>query len=167
MVRLALFACLPVLFLGCADDLAEPVEVAESVEAPAELSMAKAPRTYKRPLAKLPRFNESRISSMPENDCIICGRETGFRGRPDLHADVRDKIIELSWTEMEGADFYTVHATQWSDDASPLNSFSWRTSGPSLSVEMDAGFRYAFHVYAWANDPKRRSEASEVVDVEL
>ena len=113
------------------------------------------------------RVDEPRLRAASNvADCLFCGRETGFGIAPDLSVEVVDKLVALSWTAVENADFYTVHGVQWSGSVAS-QSFSWQTSSTDMDVDLAPNHRYTFYVHAWIDEPRERSEASNVVAVEL
>jgi hypothetical protein len=158
MMRVALFAVAMMCLAGCGEsqDVAAPAEHTQT------LSMGSGPAM------SLPTLiDESVISGIPgETDCIFCGRETGFLTAPELRADVRAKAVYLSWSEVEGADFYTVHGVQYADSEA-VGSYTWRTNDRQMFVELESGYHYTFHVYAWSDEPKLRSRASESASFDL
>lgn len=117
------------------------------------------------------RFDsEARMRAGDRPDCIICGRETGFLGRPELSVEVGpDKVVRLTWSAVDGADFYTVTGISSAYDDAVFSTMTqqWRTVANHLTLVLPEDRRYTFTVMAWRGEPKARSVASNPVLVEL
>ncbi len=104
-----------------------------------------------------------------EEDCLECGRETGFLPRPELWLEnvFAGKAVELRWTRVEHARRYVVYGIQWpyGPGSEPV-SMSWATGGVSLRAELAPGFIYVFYVVAISADDVR-SKPSRPVTVRL
>lgn len=104
------------------------------------------------------------------DDCLMCGRETGFLPRPELrHEVLGPDTIAFAWDRVEGADEYVLSAIRWGGDAvmTSAESLEWRTRelGAVVTLQIDAG--YTFSLTALSEDGEQRSLPSEPVDIEL
>jgi hypothetical protein len=105
-----------------------------------------------------------------EDDCLMCGRETGFLPRPDLRYEiVAPGMVRFEWDPVEGAEDYTLFGVRWRNDATMTSEFNqeWETPAHSIEVQLETGAGYTFSLKAFANDGEQRSLPSEPVDVEL
>lgn len=103
------------------------------------------------------------------DDCLMCGRETGFLPRPDLRVEVLDGgVVRFDWDHVDGATEYQLVGVRWDAAAvtSSAESLEWRTDDLNLSVTLDLEARYTFSLTAWG-DEARRSLPSQPVDVDL
>ena len=106
-----------------------------------------------------------------DDDCIVCGRETGFLPATELKASVLENgQVSLAWEAISDAQSYTLHAFRWAEspemgDASA--SMEWETELTSVSTRLELGFSYMFYVVAHTSDRKRHSAASNVVRIDL
>lgn len=103
-----------------------------------------------------------------EDACLACGRETGFRGRPDLRlAERRTDDALLDWDPVTGAHGYVVHGVRWrADRTDSVISYELPTRETELWVEVEPAFTYMFYVVAWDADQKYHSAPSNPVLVE-
>lgn len=117
------------------------------------------------------RFNpEARGNAQASEDCLVCGRETGFLGSPVLVGEVgADKSVELTWDAVDGAEYYlvTALASGYEDNQLPPAEFQWRTNLTGLSLHLPEHQLYRFTVQARRERPKARSVASNEVSIEL
>jgi hypothetical protein len=130
-----------------------------------------APDDPQEETARSDRFDaEARTGAEERPDCIICGRETGFLGRPELVAEVGpDKVVRLGWSAIEGADFYTVTGTSSGYDDMVVSTMTrqWRTVANHLTLVLPEDRRYRFTVMAWRGEPKARSAPSNTAHLDL
>jgi hypothetical protein len=105
------------------------------------------------------------IEGRGDDDCLECGRETGFLPRPELWVEniFEGKAVELRWSRIEDADRYVIYGIQWPylPGGQPV-SMSWATEGVSLRAELEPGFVYVFYVVAMSGDDVRSKPSSPV-----
>jgi hypothetical protein len=106
-----------------------------------------------------------------DDDCLQCGRETGFLPRPDLWVDsiVEGKAVSLQWTQVDGAAHYVLYGLQWPyhpGDRQPV-SMSWETDATTLRADLEPGFIYVFYVVALDQDEDIRSKPSRPITIRL
>ena len=99
-------------------------------------------------------------------DCLVCGRETGFLPKPRLRVGDEDASgVWLEWDVVPGATEYVLHGLRWTEEG-PQGSLEYRTRETKLYVPLEADFFYSFYVVAWDTAGKRRSPPSAPVRVD-
>lgn len=105
-----------------------------------------------------------------EDDCLMCGRETGFLPRPRLQHEVigADRVM-FQWDPVDGAVRYVLTGVRWQDAdiMTSAESWEWRTAEHAQAVTLEAGNGYTFSLVAWSADDEQRSLPSAPVDIDL
>lgn len=114
-----------------------------------------------------------RVAERPQgdgDDCLMCGRETGFLPRPRLRHEVLDAdTVVFSWDHVEGAGEYVLSGVRWRGvgPMTSAESLEWRVEDLSVEVTLQTNAGYTFSLTAYSEDGERRSLPSEPVDIEL
>lgn len=100
--------------------------------------------------------------------CLECGRETGFRGRPDLRVVSQHQgAALLEWEPVDEVDHYVVHGVRWhASHTAGLRSVEHTTRDTSLRVDIDSEYVYMFYVVGWDAEHKQSTRPSNPVVVE-
>ena len=105
-----------------------------------------------------------------DDDCLMCGRETGFLPRPLLRHEVIDvDTIVFRWDPVEGAERYVLTGVRWQnpETMTSAESWEWRTNEHTQTVTLEPGNGYTFSLTAWSADDEQRSLPSVPVDLDL
>lgn len=105
-----------------------------------------------------------------EDDCLMCGRETGFLPRPDLRHELLARgTVRFEWDPVDGAETYVLTGVRWDDSRklTSAESFEWRTPAHQIEVQLDTGAGYTFSLTAYAREDAQRSLPSAPIDIEL
>ena len=109
------------------------------------------------------------IADDESDNCLLCGRETGFRGRPDLEVErVGRKSVRLRWTAVDGADRYALEGHRWSRQGDrPVAAYEWIVRGTEVRLRLERGYVYTFTVYGERTADGARSRPSKPVAITL
>ena len=105
-----------------------------------------------------------------DDDCLMCGRETGFLPRPLLRHEVLDAdTVVFRWDPVEGAERYVLTGVRWQDPAimTSAESWEWRTNEHTQTVTLEPDNGYTFSLVAYSGDDEQRSLPSVPVDIDL
>lgn len=105
-----------------------------------------------------------------DDDCLMCGRETGFLPRPRLqHEVIGLDRVNFRWDPVEGAARYVLTGVRWQDAdiMTSAESWEWGTIEHAQTVVLEAGNGYTFSLVAYSADGEQRSLPSEPVDIDL
>ena len=105
-----------------------------------------------------------------DDDCLMCGRETGFLPRPRLQHEVigLDQVV-FRWDPVDGAARYVLTGVRWQDAdiMTSAESWEWGTVEHAQTVTLEAGNGYTFSLVAYSADGEQRSLPSNPVDIDL
>lgn len=105
-----------------------------------------------------------------DDDCLMCGRETGFLPRPRLRHEILDAdTVLFSWDHVEGANEYVLTGIRWGGDEvmTSAESLEWRTDALHVQVSLQADAGYTFSLTAFSEGEEQRSMPSEPIDIDL
>ncbi|MGK0361871.1 MAG: hypothetical protein ACI9U2_004191 [Bradymonadia bacterium] len=104
------------------------------------------------------------------DDCLMCGRETGFLPRPRLqHEVIGVDTVVLRWDPVDGATRYVLTGVRWQDAdiLTSAESWEWQTIEHTQAVTLEVDNGYTFSLIAYSADNEQRSLPSVPVDIDL
>lgn len=104
------------------------------------------------------------------DDCLMCGRETGFLPRPRLqHEVIGLDMVVFRWDPVDGATRYVLTGVRWQDAdiLTSAESWEWQTIEHTQAVTLEVDNGYTFSLTAYSADDEQRSLPSVPVDIDL